>query len=164
MARRQIKRRASLAAQATAAVAVLIGALSLASLAKPSALIEQPPPVPGAAAGPATGIEPTDGQLRSSLAAAAADASARAPIPITAGTTLVGAVVSGRKLVYHLSVSRNLPDHLVDGLRESAAPAIRKSTCENAEKRELIRLGATLSYRFRFPSGREFALNIEDCT
>jgi hypothetical protein len=111
---------------------------------------------PAQAAPPAT--------LERFLEQGAAEARMQLPHTVDEATTLIAVAADGRRLVYDLRLSVDIPAAQIAEARAAMQASNRTAICAQPPGRDLIRRGAVLVHRYADPSGDRFETQVDACS
>lgn len=115
----------------------------------------------GPLAPPAQATPPST--LEGDLQQGAAEARLQLPHSVDDVTTLVAVAADGRRLVYDLRLSVDIPAARIAEARTAMQTSNRTAICAQPPGRALLRQGAVLVHRYSDPSGDRFETRVDAC-
>jgi hypothetical protein len=102
--------------------------------------------------------------LELALEEAAADLRKRLPQNVDEVTTLTAVTVEGRRFVYHLGVSADIPTAQIAAALAEIQAGNSAEICAQAATRDAVRQGAVLVHRYTDGSGDRFETEVSTCS
>ena len=106
----------------------------------------------------------TPSALEQGLEQAAAELRMQLPRAVDEVTTLTAASVEGRRFVYELRVSLDIPVQDIETARSAMQTGNSRDICAQPATRDIVRQGAVLVHRYTDRSGDKFETQVNSCS